>query len=548
MHAVLSLFCISLYSFLLSVSLFYTSKINELNAAKLLKSPHIYIVESGDAAQIFQWFLPVLLLVGVLAFFLRRCGLRAQGFSSFSTRHIALFLFVMWFPFILAFFPCPGMNDTIFISRHLIGSSLQHPFYYCLFLYVPTHITQFLFGSMTYGLFLTTLIQMAFMACSIAFVVNWIHRRLRNVYLYCALILYFAFTPIIANYAIAAVKDTFFSVTLLLWIPFLFAVLAEGETIFGSARGKHYFLLLAFMTVATRNNGLYIFVALLLVLLYRCAGERKQLLKYSAIILLLCTLPNMYLSVFRGKDPPVQETVAVPIQQFARTVAVDGQLSRDQKAYLSHLLPLDRISRLYDPFNVDLIKWNGDFNRQYLQQTRDVFFDTWQEGLWQNGHIYLDAWVLQTFGLWGNETRDWTDQSKFGYALTDEVLQKKEVSPAINWSFQLSSIPLPEGYKETLGHYLYDHSDYINPGNCFWILLFCVVVLVVRKKARYALVFLPVFLCWGTLMVAAPYTFAYRYAFMYPLCLPFLVLLPFVEPSNGKEPSHGQDSGTHPLL
>lgn len=516
-----------LYSFLLSISLFYTNKINLLKHTNSLKNPNIYILDINDIPHIFQYFIPVFLIITLTIILLKHIRINLNTKLNFSKNNLTILLFLAWFPFLLVFYPAVGMNDTYFILHSITGSSVQHPFYYGLFIYLPAKISLKLFDTMTYGLFVSTICQMLFMSYSIVYAISWLNQKLKNKYVISILILYFAFTPIIANYSIAAVKDTIFSITLMLWIPFLYDTFVENKNIFKNKNIKYYFYFLAFMTMAMRNNGSYIFIILLLLLLYKCITERKQLLKSSIILFIICSLPNFYLSVFRDKPQLFQEAVAIPIQQISRTIAVDGTLNEFQKNFLDKLIPLKEIKKSYNPFSVDSIKWNSKFNRKYLQNNKGYFFKVWITGFFNNKHIYLDAWMLQTFGCWANKTQDWVDQSKFGWSLTDDVL-KKGVSPSENNKLKVSSIRLPDTFKNALGNYLFKNSDFINPGNCFWILGYIALLIIFKNNISSLIVLLPIFLCWITLILAVPATFVYRYAFMYPLCLPFLIFIPFI--------------------
>ena len=522
------LLCTTIYSFLLSTSLFYTSKINSLKTSNSLKDSNFYIIDKQDLSQIIQYFPAVTIIVAISILLFKNIKINNQNFANFSINKIAIFLFIAWFPFLLVFYPSTGMNDTYYILHSILGSSVQHPFFYNLFIGIPSKISFKLFDTMTYGLFVSTLLQMIFMSLSISFLITWLNDKLKNKYIVYILILYFAFTPIIANYSIAAVKDTIFAVTLMLWIPFLYDTFVENKAIFNDKFTKFYFCFISFMTITMRNNGKYIFIILLLLLLYKCITERKTLLKYGLIFLVICSLPNFYLSTFRDKPQRFQETVAIPMQQLARTLALNGTLPEKQKLYLNNLLPIEKLKQQYSPFSVDSIKWNPDFNRNYLQQTKVEFLKTWITGFKNNQHIYLDAWVLQTFGCWANKTQNWVDQSRFGWSLTDDVL-KKGVSPAENNKLKVSSINLPEKFKTVLGNYMFKNSDFINPGNCFWIIGYLALLLIIKSRIPCLVVLLPIFLCWVTLILAVPASFVYRYAFMYPLCLPFLIFIPFIQ-------------------
>lgn len=520
-------FTSSLYSLLLSISFFYTFKIIALNSKNLLKNYNFYILEKQDISHILQYFIPILFLVIISLLLLKNAQISNNTKIHFSKNKIATFLFISWLPFLLVFYPSVGMNDTYYILHSPSGLSTIHPFFYNYFIAIPSKISLKLFNSMTYGLCLSTVIQMIIMSYSISFTITWLNDKLKNKYVTYILILYFAFTPIIANYSIAAVKDTIFSVTLMLWIPFLYDTFVENRSIFYNKFSKFYFCFISFMTIAMRNNGKYIFLILIALILYKCITERKTLIKYSLIILIICSLPNFYLSTFKNHPQLFQEAIAIPIQQLARTVALNGTLSTEQNSYLHNLLPLEKIKKQYNPFSVDTIKWDSSFKRNYLQQTKSDFIKTWVTGFKNNQHIYLDAWVLQTYACWANKTQSWNDshQSTIRLVLSDEVLKNKKF---IGKPVSSSSTILPINIAKTMENYMLKYGDFINPGNCFWMIGYIALLLIVKNKYSSTIILVPIFICWLSLMAAVPLSFAYRYAFMYPLCLPFLIFIPFI--------------------
>lgn len=515
---------------MLSISLFYTSKINSLNSENLLKNYNFHILEKQDISHILQYFIPVLFLVIISLLLLKNTQISNNTNTHFSKNKIAAFLFISWLPFLLVFYPSVGMNDTYYILQSPLGTSNVHPFFYNYFIAIPSKLSFKLFNSMTYGLCLSTVIQMLIMSYSISFTITWLNAKLKNKYVTYILILYFSFTPIIANYSIAAVKDTIFSVTLLLWIPLLYDTFVENKSILNSKFAKFYFCFVSFMTIAMRNNGKYIFVILIAFILYRCISERKILIKYSLIIFIICSLPNFYLTTFRNHPQLFQEAIAIPIQQLVRTVALNGKLNANQNSYLNNLLPLEKIKKQYDPFSVDSIKWDPNFKRKYLQKTKSDFIKTWVTGFYNNQHIYLDAWILQTFACWANKTPSWNNaQSTISFVLSDEVLKSNKF---IIRDVSSSSTILPISIAKSLENYMLKNSGFINPGNCFWIIGYIALLLIVKNKRSATIILAPIFLCWLSLMLAVPLSFAYRYAFMYPLCLPFLIIIPFIIENN----------------
>lgn len=128
-YIILKYFSIIIYSFLLSSSLFYTYKINDLISSKTLKDSNFYIIDKSDFIQIIQYFLPIFIIIFISLFLFNYIKITNTSLSNFSTIKITILLFIAWIPYLFAFFPCIGAADTYYILRNMIGISVQHPFF-----------------------------------------------------------------------------------------------------------------------------------------------------------------------------------------------------------------------------------------------------------------------------------------------------------------------------------------------------------------------------------------------------------------------------------
>ena len=65
--------------------------------------------------------------------------------------------------------------------------------------------------------------------------------------------------------------------------------------------------------------------------------------------------------------------------------------------------------------------------------------------------------------------------------------------------------------------------QFLGGGQLFWILLL-LISFCAQKKAGNAIVLGVMLLNWGSMMGAAPISYAYRYVFYLVVCLPFLLI------------------------
>lgn len=485
---------------------------------------------------------PEVLLLGVLTFAALSLFMKEAGaLPSFSLRLgvdgkptdspfalIAALLLLAWMPFFLVFYPGTGMNDTTDIMRAGIWATGQHTFIYCMFIYGLTQASDMLFHTTSYGLAAASLIQMVLFASGISYCLSWIYRRTGRLWITSLLTLYYAFLPMIANMSFSNVKDVLFSVTILLWIP-LVTSFVSGYKENAWAANKRLFILAGLGMMLLRNNGIYVFIVMLAGLVILMKRIRMNLLLTGLVMIAISITPDVAIKQILDLPQLFQERVGIPLQQFSRAVAVGVPLTEEEKAYSVKMMIPGRIAKWYDPFTVDLIKWNSDFDFYYFNSHPDDFWKAWKSVGKRNREVYVEAWLFATYGYWAFPAPDEMTQSRFCWAFSESDL-KNGLSPDHNNAYKTADIHtfFKKDTQEKLGRYLWDHSRYLGAGTCLWITLCIGLLLFYRRQYSRFLVLLPACLLWGTLMIATPAAFVYRYVYFFPLCMPLFLLLPFL--------------------
>ena len=441
---------------------------------------------------------------------------------------IVVFLLCAWMPFFLVFYPGTGMNDTTDIMRAGIWATGQHTFIYCMYIYGLTQASDMLFHTTSYGLAAASLIQMFLFACGIAYCLSWLYRKTGRMWLTVLLSLYYGFMPIVVNMSFSNVKDVFFSGTILLWVP-LVTSFVSGYNENAWQSNKRLFILAGLGMMLLRNNGIYVFIVMLLGLFFLMKRIRMNLLLTGLVMIAIAVTPDIAIKQILDLPQLFQERVGIPLQQFSRAVAVGVPLTPEEKAYSVKMMIPGRIEKWYDPFTVDLIKWNSDFDFYYFNSHPDEFWKAWKSVGKRNREIYVEAWLFATYGYWAFPAPDEMTQSRFCWAFSESDL-KNGLSPDHNNAYKTADIHtfFQKDTQEKLGRWLWDHSRFLGAGTCLWITLCVGLLLFYRKQYSRFLVLLPACLLWGTLMIATPAAFVYRYVYFFPLCMPFFLLLPFL--------------------
>jgi len=435
-----------------------------------------------------------------------------------NTYSLAGLIILFWVPFYLTFFPGVGLQDEIWSPLHPLSMSTE-PAIYNILLHLFYQLGVFL-GSPIYGLAIFVFFGMCVMASSIAYVILWLHRKNINTYICIILTLYYACMPIIIDYGISAVKDKVFAIVLLLMIPHLYELVHYSFKTTAVRTLLPFFTLLLLM-ICFRNNGIYIAIALIIILYPLIKEKRLKFIKYALIVLLLGSCS----SNLAGTS--FTEAIGVPLQQVCRVVTLDRMIPLEDTKTINKIMPIEVIKKQYHEANVDHIKWHPAYDRSFVDLHKEVFLNTWWSLFKLYPTDYFDAWKLTTKGFWWY--LPWNDeQGKFGHAYDEDIYTRKNIGPLL-LKFKVSDASfLPDAIKQKLGLYIWNYSIFISGGICFWLTILIGGILYYTKHTRYIIVLLPAILTSLTLIIATPLANCFRYTFYYVLCLPVYLLLPIL--------------------
>lgn len=71
-----------------------------------------------------------------------------------------------------------------------------------------------------------------------------------------------------------------------------------------------------------------------------------------------------------GVEKHSEESLSIPLQQLAAAVVYDGNMSEAEREVVDTILPLEDYRNVYQPGIVDVIKWNEDFDVEYVRGNR----------------------------------------------------------------------------------------------------------------------------------------------------------------------------------
>lgn len=450
-------------------------------------------------------------------------------FLSVAVR--ALVIFLLYLPFFLRYFPGLFFGDTFSSFAQIMGwnpLSNHHPVAFTMMMAACIKIAGLLGMSLSVGVALLTVLQMACVASMFGYLSIWVSSRLgvssRWSWL---LVVYFGLSRYCALYSVALWKDPLFSCCLVLMVTML-ADAVMGKDSRSSALRLLVFGALALGVMLLRNNGLYICVALFVVLAIVVALDRlgciapmksaSRLAVFLGFALVTCLVITGPVYSAMGVVPSEDvESVGIPLAQMARVAALDGDMSESDRSYMNELLPLDRYKEVYLPSCIDTLKWNEDFNAERL---KDEFWTHWASMLSRNPSIYFEAWELQTFGFWAPNVKG-ADGLPENFLMGVPYNLVADAKASTGVTFRNLLAPLGDGVDVAIGLSAWSISGAV----VFWLLMFSAVVLVSRGRSRFALPLLPFLLLYGTLFIASPIWYWPRYIVAAQFGLPAVLVV-----------------------
>lgn len=316
---------------------------------------------------------------------------------SFTPRRVWLISFCLivlcWLPAYLAYYPGICAYDVTIQTGQIESGAYNdhHPLAHTLLLAGSMKLGEGLFCDANTGIALLTLVQMLFLAGTLAYGIAFLYKRKVAAGWLTALTLLGMFYPFHLYISISVIKDVFFSAFFFLMTLFLYELILERKkrvtatdlAFFVSAIGVQLF----------RNNGRYAMLVLLVVLFAAIVFGKNFRLFWGRLALncmLSLIVGSLLLSgLFRvtgAEQGDRREMLSMPIQQFARCMLYhggvgvleedDGAMEEQDRNLINDFL-LDEGYRAYRPEISDPVKSHtntyvvryraGDFVKTYVR-------------------------------------------------------------------------------------------------------------------------------------------------------------------------------------
>ena len=433
---------------------------------------------------------------------------------------IFIAIFIPGLVYLLVHYPAVYINDTNYMLYNPILTAFGHPLFYGVVMSF-TFFSFKVFFTSSVSVFIMSIIQAIISSIIITEVIVWFNKIINNKYLTIILFLYYFLTPIITNYNVALIKDTPYT----LMIVILFVLIYEFVETKGKAiLEKKYFIKLAIVSVLAvylRINGIFLIIPTLIIL-FIVYGFKKSIMRYVSMIAIILIFYFIQIITVKtiGVTYAKKEMYAIPIQQVCYLVKYHPDaFTKDDYKMLSKILPNTRkmVNSNYNPYTVDGIKGNKAFNGEEFNNNEKAFVAMWANKIPNNFSSYIKSYLLSSYHLWTIDELD-KNQSIFEVAsihvlFKDHIIYNKRI--------------LPKPIHKIMNKYYQIFNKYLNPGGCFILLLLTISYALYRKRKEVVLLSLPLLITWLVLMISSPRSSALRYMAVYIYLLPVIMLYTF---------------------
>lgn len=454
----------------------------------------------------------------------------------------SLLIFLCRMPVFLAYYPSVFAYDAEGqLYQVLAGDySTHHPLLHTLFLGAFFRLG-IACGSVSAGMAVHSVVQMALMACAFGWAVSFLYQRQISGRVRAALLLFFAVFPANSVLALSTTKDVLFAAFVLLYTLYLYrivcsqnpedgqrAVVREGEKAGGKEMAACVFW--AVLMLLFRNNAVYAFVVSAPIVYIGLGGRTRRHYLYMTLLTLVlygaCAFSLKAVTHAQNGSP--REMLSVPLQQMARTrVEAEEEIDPSIRQELEKYIPSEWVFAAYNPHLADPVK-----SRAVIHDDPAGLIRTWIKLGLAHPAIYIDAFLDNSLGLWylwdtsHAQVYGIGTESGFGYLSTDN-----RVMPA---GFEVEERSLLPGLRVFMERIVSDNAYsripvvrlLFAPALYWWLLYLYIVTAFYRRKYRETLPI--VFLTAYCLTLLLSPTVLARY--IYPLMVTIPVILPCLAP------------------
>lgn len=436
----------------------------------------------------------------------------------------AIIMFLVWFICLLATYPGIYAYDCAYQVRMFDAGVItsHHPILHTYMLAGLIRFGDNVFGSKEFGMFLYSIIQMLIMTGIFTYTI----KRLKDVIPDTFRVIiwaFYTFIPYNIILSFSGTKDVIFSGLFLLVIIKTYDLIKGIKRRQISDREIVSYVALVFLMCTFRNNGIYAFLVMAIVLLVVGWKKKKVVIGITcSVILLWGVFTGPFYSILNVEKGQPQEMLSVPIQQLVGVLYYnpDGMTESEIELTKEYFDAWD----YYMPRISDNVK--NSFDNERFKNDKKEFIKLWLNVGMRNPRIYIERWLDLSLGYWYPDCIYPTPGAYHPYLEYDNFLPNKyDTTENTTFLQRHSYFPRLENWLssfsyETKFQAIPVFSMLFSPGFTFWVCILLVGILVYYKKYKGLV---PLALCiglWLTLLLSPVVLFRYMY--------PVVIAIPYM--------------------
>lgn len=270
---------------------------------------------------------------------------------------IMLCLFICYSPYVLFFFPGGVWTDVSMQLMMYTGEyawTTHHPIFTT---WIAGKVFDFgcYIGDCNIAVFLFNIAQTAVGVWTLAYAIQYFWYRTGNKRIRDILLIIFATALNWPLLFYSMSKDSAYDIAVLWFVIFLMKIMDKKDEM--RRRDWLYFGIVMLFVNLTRNNGIYLLVGSIVILVLMAKHSRWLILGVTVVTLLVSSVStNMAQGALQVGDGSIREALSIPFQQTARYVCT-YELTDAEYKELSLYADVDGMKTAYIPEFSDNVKW-----------------------------------------------------------------------------------------------------------------------------------------------------------------------------------------------
>lgn len=397
------------------------------------------------------------------------------------------------------------LDNNIFLTNH-------HPVFHTMLLGYSLKIGRLLISD-NFGLFIYSLIQLLFLAFTLASTIKYLNENKINKKIMFLVLFIYCFVPMFPLYAMSGVKDTYYTCFIILYVIKLDKIMRNNDNRL-SYKEMIQLLLIMLAICLFRNNGIYVLLlSFPLLLIHSKKYLQTLLVVFAGVLAFYTTYTKVLLPSLKITDGSIRETLSIPFQQTARYVKYySNELNKSDIKTIDKVLGYKTLAKRYNPTISDPVK--NEFNKYTTKSELIAYLKVWFKCFFKHPLVYIESTLNNIYGYFSPQATNWYIYYKYDTRITENNLVNYHYNKLKILRLVLSSFAQGFPYIPLLGLIS-------NIGFNTWLLLGLAVYSIIRKKREYLIVLAPLLVSL-LICIASPVNTYFRYA------MPFIFIMPFI--------------------